>query len=636
MLSVQNMTVSFGGETLFSDVSFRLAAGDRVGLVGKNGAGKSTLLHLIAKDQEPTAGSISKEKEVQLGFLRQDIDFEKGRTVLEEAYQAFEEIKQLEAQMEEINQALVTRTDYESSAYNDLIIALNDATERYELIGGYNYQGTTERILQGLGFQTADFNKKTDTFSGGWRMRIELAKLLLQDNDILLLDEPTNHLDIESIIWLEDFLTKYRGAVVLVSHDKMFLDNTSNRTIEIVAGRIYDYRKSYSAYLLLREEIMTQQRAAQKNQAKEIEQTEKLIERFRAKASKASMAQSLIKKLDKIERIEVDAEDNAAMKLKFPVAQQPGKVVLQVEKVSKNYGEKKVLQEVDVEIERGTKTAFVGQNGQGKSTLAKIIVNEIDFQGSCELGHNVMLGYFAQNQAEYLDGSLSLLQTMEDAATDENRSRVRDMLGAFMFRGDDVEKKVKVLSGGERNRLALCKLLLSPFNVLVMDEPTNHLDIRSKNVLKEALKKFQGTLILISHDRDFLQGLSDRVLEFKDHKLTEYLGDIQFYLEQKKLDSLVELERVVNVKKKKEETNINDYQLQKKIKSLQNKQSKIERTIADLEKEIKSIDVELEINYDATIALPNFFEGYNQKKEKLAKAMEQWEEVVEELMQFEH
>ena len=636
MLSVQNMTVSFGGETLFSDVSFRLAAGDRVGLVGKNGAGKSTLLHLIAKDQEPTAGSISKEKEVQLGFLRQDIDFEKGRTVLEEAYQAFEEIKQLEAKMEEINQALVTRTDYESSAYNDLIIALNDATERYELIGGYNYQGTTERILQGLGFQTADFNKKTDTFSGGWRMRIELAKLLLQDNDILLLDEPTNHLDIESIIWLEDFLTKYRGAVVLVSHDKMFLDNTSNRTIEIVAGRIYDYRKSYSAYLLLREEIMTQQRAAQKNQAKEIEQTEKLIERFRAKASKASMAQSLIKKLDKIERIEVDAEDNAAMKLKFPVAQQPGKVVLQVEKVSKNYGEKKVLQEVDVEIERGTKTAFVGQNGQGKSTLAKIIVNEIDFQGSCELGHNVMLGYFAQNQAEYLDGSLSLLQTMEDAATDENRSRVRDMLGAFMFRGDDVEKKVKVLSGGERNRLALCKLLLSPFNVLVMDEPTNHLDIRSKNVLKEALKKFQGTLILISHDRDFLQGLSDRVLEFKDHKLTEYLGDIQFYLEQKKLDSLVELERVVKVKKKKEETNINDYQLQKKIKSLQNKQSKIERTIADLEKEIKSIDVELEINYDATIALPNFFEGYNQKKEKLAKAMEQWEEVVEELMQFEH
>ena len=635
MLSVQNMTVSFGGESLFSDISFRLATGDRVGLVGKNGAGKSTLLHLIAKDQEPISGSISKEKDIRLGFLRQDIDFEKGRTVLEEAYQAFEEIKQLEAQMEQINEALVTRTDYETASYNDLIIALNDATERYELIGGYNYQGTTERILQGLGFQATDFDKKTDTFSGGWRMRIELAKLLLQDNDILLLDEPTNHLDIESIIWLEEFLIKYRGAVVLVSHDKMFLDNTSNRTIEIVAGRIYDYKKPFSAYLLLREEIMTQQRAAQKNQAKEIEQTEKLIERFRAKASKAAMAQSLIKKLDKIERIEVDAEDNAAMKLKFPVAQQPGKVVLLAENISKNYGPKMVLQQVNVEIERETKTAFVGQNGQGKSTLAKIIVDEIDFEGSCELGHNVMLGYFAQNQAEYLDGSLSLLQTMEDAATDENRSRVRDMLGAFMFRGDDVEKKVKVLSGGERNRLALCKLLLSPFNVLVMDEPTNHLDIRSKNVLKEALNKFQGTLILISHDRDFLQGLSDRVLEFKDHKLTEYLGDIQFYLEQKKLDSLVDLERVVKVKKKKEEMKINDYQLQKKIKSLQNKQSKVERTIADLEKEIKTIDFELEVNYEATMAMPNFFEGYNQKKKDLAKAMEQWGKIVEELIQFE-
>lgn len=635
MLSVQNMTVSFGGETLFSDISFRLAAGDRVGLVGKNGAGKSTLLHLIAEDQEPTFGSISKEKDMRLGFLRQDIDFEKGRTVLEEAYQAFEEIKQLEAQMEQINEALVTRTDYETDSYNDLIIALNDATERYELIGGYNYRGATERILHGLGFQATDFNKNTDTFSGGWRMRIELAKLLLQDNDILLLDEPTNHLDIESIIWLEEFLMKYRGAVVLVSHDKMFLDNTSNRTVEIVAGRIYDYKKPYSAYLLLREEIMTQQKAAQKNQAKEIEQTEKLIERFRAKASKAAMAQSLIKKLDKIERIEVDAEDNAAMKLKFPVAQQPGKVVLLAENISKKYGPKKVLQQVNLEIERGTKTAFVGQNGQGKSTLAKIIVNEIDFEGSCELGHNVMLGYFAQNQAEYLDGSLTLLQTMEDAATDENRSRVRDMLGAFMFRGDDVEKKVKVLSGGERNRLALCKLLLYPFNVLVMDEPTNHLDIRSKNLLKEALKKFNGTLILISHDRDFLQGLSDRVLEFKDHKLTEYLGDIQFYLEEKKLDSLVELERIVKVKKKKEETKINDYQIQKKIKSLQNKQSKIERTIADLEKEIKAIDLELEVNYEATIALPNFFEGYNQKKKDLAKAMEIWEGIVKELIQFE-
>lgn len=635
MLSVQNMTVSFGGEILFSEISFRLGLGDRVGLVGKNGAGKSTLLHLIAQDQTPTSGTISKEKNIQIGFLRQDIDFVKGRTVLEEAYQAFEEIKQLEQTMEEINAALVERTDYESDSYSDLIIQLNEVTERYELIGGYHYQGNTEKVLQGLGFKSSDFHQLTDTFSGGWRMRIELAKLLLQDNDILLLDEPTNHLDIESIIWLEEFLTKYRGAVVLVSHDKMFLDNTSNRTIEIVGGRIYDYKKAYSDYLVLREEIMTQQKAALKNQEKEIAQTEKLIERFRAKASKASMAQSLIKKLDKIDRIEIDVEETSQMKLRFPVSIQPGKVVLTADQVYKNYGDKKVLHGVDLEIERGTKTAFVGQNGQGKSTLAKIIVNEIDYQGECTLGHNVMVGYFAQNQAEYLDGSITLLETMEAAATDENRSRVRDMLGAFMFRGDDVEKRVNVLSGGERNRLALCKLLLSPFNVLIMDEPTNHLDIRSKNVLKEALKKFEGTLILVSHDRDFLQGLSDRVMEFKDHQVKEYLGDIQYYLDQKKLDHLSDLERTEKGKKDKSQDNANDYQLQKKLKSLHNKQSKFESEINDLEAKVKAIDLALEVNYEETIAQPNFFDDYNLKKETLEKLLARWEEITEELMKIE-
>lgn len=636
MLNVQNVTVSFGGETLFSQISFRLAAGDRVGLVGKNGAGKSTLLHLIAQDNKPTFGSVAMEKNLKVGFLRQDIDFDKGRTVLEEAYQAFSEIKLLEVEMENVNLALANRTDYESDEYNQLIITLNDITERYALIGGYNYQATTEKILQGLGFNAEDFQKETDTFSGGWRMRIELAKLLLQDNDILLLDEPTNHLDIESIIWLEDFLTKYRGAVVLVSHDKMFLDHTSNRTIEIVGGRIYDYKKAYSKYMQLRQEIMVQQRAAQKNQVKEIEQTEKLIERFRAKASKASMAQSLIKKLDKIDRIEVDVEETATMKLNFPVAQQPGKVVLNVENVSKNYKEKVVLKKVNLEVERGTKTAFVGQNGQGKSTLAKIIVNEIDFDGRCELGHNVLLGYFAQNQAEYLEGDLSVLETMYQSATDENRARVRDMLGAFMFRGDDVEKKVKVLSGGERNRLALCKLLLSPFNVLVMDEPTNHLDIRSKQVLKDALKKFQGTLIIISHDRDFLQDLSDRIVEFKDHQLKEYLGDVQFYLEQKKLDSLVELERVEKKKGRKKKNGGQDYQMQKQLKSLKNKQSNLEAKIAILEKEIKDLDFELEINYDETIAQSNFFDHYTSKKEKLAQFMVEWEKITAQLIEIEN
>ena len=635
MLSVQNVSVSFGGEYLFKDISFRLGPGNRVGLVGKNGAGKSTLLHLIARDTPVSEGSISQEKTVQLGFLKQDIDFDYGRTVLEEAYQAFTEIKALEQQMEDINLGLTTRTDYESDSYNELIVQLNEVTERYEIIGGYNYQGTTERILQGLGFSSSDFNKQTDTFSGGWRMRIELAKLLLQPNDILLLDEPTNHLDIESIIWLEEFLKKYRGAVVLVSHDKMFLDQVTNRTIEIVGGRIYDYNKPYSKYMILREEILTQQRAAQKNQEKQIQQTEKLIERFKAKASKATMAQSLMKKLDKIDRIELDVEDNRAMKLSFPVSKQPGKMIIEAEGIKKVYGEKMVLQGVDFEIARGTKTAFVGQNGQGKSTLAKIIVNEIDYEGSCSLGYNVMVGYFAQNQAEYLDGDLTLLETMQNAATDVNRSRVRDILGSFLFRGDDVEKRVKVLSGGERNRLALAKLLLMPFNVLIMDEPTNHLDIDSKNVLKEALRKFEGTLILISHDRDFLQGLSDRVLEFKDHKLKEYLGDINLYLEQKNLDSLVALELKEKIKAKKTIIPKNDYETQKKLKSLQNKQSKVESEIADLERAIKTMDSELEINYEQTILQPNFFENYNGKKDQLAVLLKKWEVVAEELMGIE-
>ena len=635
MLSVQNVSVYFGGEYLFKDISFRLGPGNRVGLVGKNGAGKSTLLHLIARDTPVSEGSISQEKIVQLGFLKQDIDFDYGRTVLEEAYQAFTEIKALEQQMEDINLGLTTRTDYESDSYNELIVQLNEVTERYEIIGGYNYQGTTERILQGLGFSSSDFNKQTDTFSGGWRMRIELAKLLLQPNDILLLDEPTNHLDIESIIWLEEFLKKYRGAVVLVSHDKMFLDQVTNRTIEIVGGRIYDYNKPYSKYMILREEILTQQRAAQKNQEKQIQQTEKLIERFKAKASKATMAQSLMKKLDKIDRIELDVEDNRAMKLSFPVFKQPGKMIIEAEGIKKVYGEKMVLQGVDFEIARGTKTAFVGQNGQGKSTLAKIIVNEIDYEGSCSLGYNVMVGYFAQNQAEYLDGDLTLLETMQNAATDLNRSRVRDILGSFLFRGDDVEKRVKVLSGGERNRLALAKLLLMPFNVLIMDEPTNHLDIDSKNVLKEALRKFEGTLILISHDRDFLQGLSDRVLEFKDHKLKEYLGDINLYLEQKNLDSLVALELKEKIKAKKTIIPKNDYETQKKLKSLQNKQSKVEREIADLERAIKTMDSELEINYEQTILQPNFFEKYNGKKDQLAVLLKKWEVVAEELIGIE-
>ena len=543
MLNIHNLSVSFQGTYLFEKITFQLSGGTRVGLVGKNGAGKSTLLKIISGEQEYDQGAIAMDKDVSIGFLKQDIDFTKGRTVLQESYEAFIEIKKLEGQLEEINTQLATREDYESASYNQLMIDLNDVQHQYEILGGYNYQGETERILQGLGFQREDFNKVTETFSGGWRMRIELAKLLLQNNDILLLDEPTNHLDIESILWLEEFLKNYAGAVVVVSHDKMFLDNVTNRTIEISLGKIYDYNKPYTKYLVQRQELRAQQLASQKNQQKQIEQTEKLIEKFRAKASKATMAQSLIKKLDKIDRIEVDEDDNSVMSLTFPVSVIPGKVVIEAENISKSYGDTQVLRGIDLRVERDTKIAFVGQNGQGKSTLAKIIVDEIKYSGAMNLGHNVQIGYFAQNQADYLDGTKTVEDTMLDAADERTRPLVRNILGSFLFRGDEAEKYVRVLSGGERNRLALAKLLLQPFNVLVMDEPTNHLDIKSKNVLKDALMKFEGTLLLVSHDRDFLQGLTDKVYEFKDHKIKEYLGDIEYFLEQRNLQNLREAEK---------------------------------------------------------------------------------------------
>ena len=637
MLNIHNLSVSFAGEYLFDGVSFRLGAGDRVGLIGKNGAGKSTLLKIIAGEQEYDGGQIAKDKELKIGFLKQDLDFEHGRTVIEEAYQAFEEIKALEARMEHINEQLATRTDYESESYNQLIEDLSEATHKYEIIGGYNYEGDTEKVLQGLGFTREDFEKQTETFSGGWRMRIELAKLLLQNNDILLLDEPTNHLDIESIIWLESFLNNYPGSVMLVSHDKMFLNNVTNRSIEISLGKIYDYRKPYSEFIVFRKELREQQLAAQKNQQKEIEQTEKLIDKFRAKASKASMAQSLIKKLDKIDRIEVDEDDNAVMSVNFPVSVNPGKVVIEAEELSKSYGSKKVLNEIDLMVERQSKTAFVGQNGQGKTTLAKIIVGEIPHDGKLKLGHNVELGYFAQNQSEYLNGEKTVLQTMEDAATDTNRLKVRDMLGAFLFRGDEVEKKVKVLSGGERNRLALCKMLLEPFNVLVMDEPTNHLDIKSKNVLKEALKNFEGTLILVSHDRDFLQGLTDKVYEFRDHKIKEYLGDIDYYLKQRKLQDMREVEKsekTTKSRKKKTESTPNSFEDQKELKKLKNKLSKVEMKITKAEKEIKSKDKQLAQDYEKTATQPDFLNKYSELKKKLEKLMEEWEELQLEMENY--
>jgi len=632
MLNIHNLSVSFGGTYLFEEVTFRLGAGDRVGLVGKNGAGKSTMLKILSGEQQYDSGVIATEKEIKLGFLKQDIDFIKGRTVLEEAYQAFEEIKRAEAKIDKINHQLVTRTDYESEEYSQLIEDLSDVTHHYEILGGYNYVGDTEKILLGLGFKREDFDKATDTFSGGWRMRIELAKLLLQYNDVLLLDEPTNHLDIESIIWLESFLRTYPGVVVIVSHDKMFLDNVTNRTIEISLGKAYDFNKPYSQYLELRQELREKQLATQKNQEKKIEQTEKLIEKFRAKASKASMAQSLIKKLDKVERIEVDEDDNSVMNISFPVSIVPGRVVIEAEDVTKKYGDKTILKDIDLLVERGSKIAFVGQNGQGKSTFIKAIIKDIDYEGTIKLGHNVQLGYFAQNQAEYLDGEITLLQTMEDAATDTNRSKVRDMLGSFLFRGDDVEKKVKVLSGGERNRLALCKLLLQPINVLVMDEPTNHLDIKSKNVLKAALQKFEGTLLLVSHDRDFLQGMSNIVYEFKDQKIREYLGDINFYLEQRNMQNMREVEkRDVIAKETPKDNKQVSYQDQKKNKSLQNRLSKIESQIKEVERGIQHDDKLLAGNYEKLMADAAFFTAYQNRKKEFDKLMEDWAVVQDEI-----
>ncbi|MCW1953331.1 MAG: ABC-F family ATP-binding cassette domain-containing protein [Flavobacteriia bacterium] len=640
MLNIHKLSVGFGGEYLFEEISFRLNAGDRVGLIGKNGAGKSTLLKLLSKDMAPDTGVIASEKDLRLGFLRQDIDFVQGRTVLEEAQQAFEEIKALELQLDEINHQLATRTDYESDGYSQLIEDLSDITQRYEMVGGYNYQGETEKILQGLGFKREDFDKKTETFSGGWRMRIELAKLLLQTNDVLLLDEPTNHLDIESIIWLEQFLNQYTGAVVIVSHDKMFLDNVTNRSIEISLGRIYDYNKPYSQYLVLRSELKELQLNAQKNQEKQIQQTERLIEKFRAKASKATMAQSLIKKLDKIDRIEVDEDDNSVMKLKFPVSVTPGKVVIESHEVSKAYGDNQVLSAIDLLIERDSKTAFVGQNGQGKSTLAKIIVGDIESSdGHIKLGHNVQIGYFAQNQAEYLDGNKTVLDTMIDAANESNRAKVRDILGSFLFRGDDADKYVRVLSGGERNRLALAKMLLQPLNVLVMDEPTNHLDIKSKNVLKQALQSFEGTLLLVSHDRDFLQGLTNKVYEFKDQKIKEYLGDIDFYLEQRKVADFRAIEKKQE-QKKQQQKNLQkqtsaskevSYKDQKAMKSLQNKLSNLEAQISDLETAIQKQDQALELDYEKTVADPDFFDRYQANKTSLQDCMKRWEKISVEI-----
>ncbi|HLW14837.1 MAG TPA: ABC-F family ATP-binding cassette domain-containing protein [Flavobacteriaceae bacterium] len=633
MLNIHNLTVSFHGESLFQKIAFQVSAGNRIGLVGKNGSGKSTLLRVISGDQSYDEGSIALGKDVKIGFLRQDIEFESGRTLVEETQQAFVELKDVEQKLEDINEQLNTRTDYESEAYHQILVDLHELQTRYEILGGYTYEGDTERILLGLGFKREAFDKLTEDFSGGWRMRIELAKLLLQRNDILLLDEPTNHLDIESIVWLERFLQTYEGAVILVSHDKMFLDNTTNRTIEISFGKIYDYKKPYSEYLVHRALLQEQQIAAQKNQQREIEQTEKLIERFRASATKASMAQSLIKKLDRMDRIEVEERDTTQLSLKFPLSIQPGRVVIKMEHLSKSFGEHKVLEDVNMLVPRGAKIAFVGQNGQGKSTLAKCIVGEESYEGVLGLGHNVQIGYFAQNQSEYLDGNLTVHETLIEASNDSNRKQVRSVLGAFLFRGDDVDKYVSVLSGGERNRLALAKLMMQSFNVLIMDEPTNHLDIDSKNVVKDALRNFEGTLILVSHDREFLQGLTDIVYEFADGEVKEFLGDIDYYLESRSATDFREVEKRTKTQPKetKKETVQEDEETRRERRILQNRFSKVERDIQTKESSLAKLDKELATKYEDGNVPEEFFKKYEKLKTELASLHKEWETLYLDL-----
>ncbi len=543
MISVDGLTVEFGGTTLFSDVSFVINEKDRIALMGKNGAGKSTLLKILAGARQPSRGKISAPKDSVIAYLPQHLMTEDGRTVFEETAQAFSHLHEMEAEIEKLNKELETRTDYESDSYMELIENVSALSEKFYAIDATNYEADVEKALLGLGFMREDFNRQTSDFSGGWRMRIELAKLLLQNPDVLLLDEPTNHLDIESIQWLEDFLINSAKAVILISHDRKFVDNITTRTIEVTMGRIYDYKVNYSKYLQLRAERREQQQKAFEDQQKMIAENQEFIERFKGTYSKTNQVQSRVKMLEKLEILEVDEEDSSALRLKFPPSPRSGNYPVTMDSVGKTYGEKLIFSNANLTIERGDKVAFVGKNGEGKSTLVKCIMKEIEHTGTLTLGHNVQIGYFAQNQASLLDENLTVFQTIDDVAVGDIRNKIRDLLGAFMFGGEESTKKVKVLSGGERTRLAMIKLLLEPVNLLILDEPTNHLDLKTKDILKSALKDFDGTLIVVSHDRDFLDGLVTKVYEFGNKKVTEHLCGIYEFLEKKKMDSLNELER---------------------------------------------------------------------------------------------
>ncbi|MDH6250797.1 ATP-binding cassette subfamily F protein 3 [Chryseobacterium sp. H1D6B] len=645
MLSVQGLGLHHSGNYLFQNVNFTIKKDDKIGLVGKNGAGKSTLLKMLSGEITFFEGTVVPDGNITIGFLKQDLDFVKGRTVWNETMQAFEQINAWKNELEDVNHQMTVRTDYESDAYTELINRMTELNDLLMHHDAYNLEGDVEKVLFGLGFKADDFQKITDEFSGGWRMRIELAKLLLQKNDVMLLDEPTNHLDMESIIWLENFLKDYPGAIVLVSHDKQFMTAVCNRTFDVNNRKVDDYKSDYTKYLELRKDRKEKLIQAKKNQDAEIKHTEELINKFRASASKASFAQSLIKKLEKVERIEVENDDVSKFNIRFVQSVVPGKVNFEAEKLGKAYGKKQIFDDVDFIVQRGDRIALLGQNGQGKTTLAKILSGEIkDYTGTWNLGHNVNIGYFAQNQEEVLTPNKTVLEEAEDAATEETRPRVRDLLGSFLFQGEAVNKKTKVLSGGERNRLALCKLLLRPFNTLIMDEPTNHLDIQSKEIIKLALQRFEGTLIVISHDREFLQGLCDKIYEFRDGRMKEFLGDINDYLEYRQKESIREIsaekaklhdeEVKVEVKPKaaavekaepkpQSQPNI----VSKEQKNIQNKLKKVEENISELETKIE----EMEASFTKENPSEETLEKYNKAKADLEAALQEWEYLGSQL-----
>lgn len=639
MVSVEQLSVEFSARPLFNNISFLINPKDRIALVGKNGAGKTTLLRLLSGQQQPTSGHIVKNKELTIGYLPQHLLVKDERTVMQEVEMAFSEILSIQATINRLNIELSERSDYESIAYHDLIENLTHENERLQLFGNTNMVGEMEKTLLGLGFERADFNRLTSEFSGGWRMRIELAKILLQRPDLLLLDEPTNHLDIESIQWLETFLTTCNSAVVLVSHDRAFIDAVTTRTIEISLGQIYDYKVSYSHYVILRQERREQQMRAFENQQKLIAETEDFIERFRYKSSKAVQVQSRIKQLDKIDRIEVDMEDTSKLSLKFPPAPHAGILPIAIEHLTKTYDEHVVLNDISLQIRRGDKVAFVGKNGEGKSTLVKCIMNEIPFNGQLKLGHQVKIGYFAQNQASLLDGEKTVFQTIDDVAVGDIRTKIRDILGAFMFGGEASDKKVKVLSGGERSRLAMIRLLLEPVNLLILDEPTNHLDMSSKDVLKEAIKAFDGTVILVSHDREFLDGLVDKVFEFGHQKVREHLGGIKDFLLYKRLQNLQELERKEEIKQAEKADDIpSDNKLSYEARKEVSKQvRKVERQVEAAELEIALMESDLAL-IEQQFADGNSDTGlltsYQNKKRQLEQKLYEWELLNEQLEQL--